>query len=86
MAAGGSQVARQWVVVLLNGEIVIDWGDGLAQSTRSGEFFHIKEGEISHNITDDELRWLKQIGRVLDFDSVQVSFPVLPDRPVDLMQ
>lgn len=83
--AGGTRVGRQWVLVMDNGEIAIDWGDDIFQNTMTGMFFKGKAGLVSHTVTDDELTWLMRIGRVLEFDSHEVSFPVLPDRPIDLL-
>jgi len=85
MPGAGTQVARQWVLVLTNGTIVIDWGDDVFQDTVTGNFIKVSEGEISHTIRNEELDWLMRSGRVLSFDDGIVSFPVLPDRPHRLL-
>jgi hypothetical protein len=77
----GTPVNRQWIVVLKDGSVVIDWGDGLFQDVRSGDFLHGAERDISHHIIDDELAWLVRIGRVQSFDTRTVHFFNLPERP-----
>jgi hypothetical protein len=77
----GIQVNRQWILVLKDGSIVIDWGDGMFQDVRSGDFSKFSEEEISHHIKDDELDWLKRIGRVEKYDTTQVFIFRLPERP-----
>jgi hypothetical protein len=79
--AGGTPINRQWVLALKNGSIVIDWGDGLFQDVRSGDFVTVIESEVSHHILDEELDWLIRIGRVSSYNSVNVWFPSLPERP-----
>ena len=37
----GTPINRQWVIVLKDGNIVIDWGDGLYQDVRSGDFVNV---------------------------------------------
>jgi len=77
----GTPVNRQWVQVTKDGEYVIDWGDDLFQDIRSGEFEALKESDISHGVMDEELDWLKRIGRVISYDSRMVYFFNLPERP-----
>jgi hypothetical protein len=78
---GGTPVSRQWVIALKDGAIVIDWGDGLYQDVRSGEFVKVEEREISHHVLNEELDWLIKIGRVGSYNSLSVSFHSLPERP-----
>ena len=84
--ATGTPVNRQWVLVLQDGRIVIDWGDTMFQDVRSGEFIQVKEHEISHRATDEILEWLKRINRVASYDSQVVYFFNLPERPQDTIQ
>lgn len=81
MPVGGTPVNRHWVLVLMDGTIVIDWGDGLFQDVRTGDFLEIYEKEISHHVLNEELEWLVKIGRVGSFTGLTVNFHSLPERP-----
>jgi len=77
----GTPVLRHWVLVLHNGTIVVDWGDGQSQDVFSGEFRSLNEAEISHSAQVDELEMLKRASRISHYDSHQVWFINLPERP-----
>jgi len=77
----GIPVARQWVVVLKNGQMVIDWGNRIFQDIISGDFISPKENEISHLAQDVELRWLKKNGTISHYDAQNVFFFSLPELP-----
>lgn len=77
----GTPVLRHWVLVLHNGTIVVDWGDGQSQDVFSGEFRGLNEAEISHSAQIDELEMLKRASRISYYDSQQVWFINLPERP-----
>lgn len=77
----GTPVNRQWAQVTKDGTFVIDWGDELYQDIRSGDFLHGTESDFSHIMRDEELDWLKRIGRVESYDSRTVYFTNLPERP-----
>jgi hypothetical protein len=77
----GTPINRQWVIVLKDGDIVIDWGDGLFQDVRTGDFVMVAEKEISHHILNDDLDLLIRIGRVSSYTNLTVYFPSLPERP-----
>lgn len=77
----GTPVNRQWVIVLKDGTIAIDWGDGLFQDVRSGEFVAVVENDISHHVLNEELDWLIKVGRVSSFTTSTVNFHSLPERP-----
>ena len=79
--AGGTPVGRAWVVMLHNGTIVIDWGDALFQDAYTGDFIQVSEHQISHRALDNDLDWLRRIGRVDGYDAHQVYFASLPERP-----
>jgi len=79
--SGGTPVNRQWVLALKDGGIVIDWGDGLFQDVRGGEFVPVVEKDISHHVLDEELDWLTRIGRVASYTRQTVRFNSLPERP-----
>ena len=80
--SGGTPVHRQWVLVLPNGEIVVDWGDGLVQNVFSGEFMQIGQTQTSTPVRNDELDMLVRASRVDHYDGQQVWFINLPERPV----
>ena len=77
----GTIIERQWILLLKDGTVVIDWGDGLYQDVYSGDFSECQEGEISHRVQDDDLELLKRTGRVEYFDAHKVYFNMLPERP-----
>ncbi len=79
--AQGTPVNRQWVVVLQDGRIVIDWGEKLFQDIRSGEFLTCEEKEISRHVLDKELDWLIRIGRVESYSPQTIWICSLPERP-----
>jgi hypothetical protein len=78
---GGTPVNRQWIVALKDGTIVIDWGDGIFQDVRSGDFVLLDEKEISHHLVNEELDWLVRVGRVASYTAQTVWFNSLPERP-----
>ncbi len=82
----GTPVNRQFVVMLKDSTIAIDWGDGLYQDVHSGEFLLGNDMEISYVVTDEQLDWLMRIGRVSEYDSKKVYFYNLPERPQSLME
>jgi hypothetical protein len=84
--AGGTLIHREWVLVLQSGDIVIDWGEGIFQDVRSGEFLRVPEREVSHRADDEIMEWLKRAGRVVRFDAKLVEFANLPERPLDLIE
>ena len=78
---GGTPIDRQWILLLENGTVVIDWGDGLYQDVYNGDFYEFHAGEIGHKVKDDDLELLKRTGRVEHFDANKVFFNTLPERP-----
>ena len=78
---GGIPIDRQWVLILKDGSVVIDWGINMVQDIVSGDFIKCTEHEISHKISDQELQWLAHIGQVEKFDAKLVYFLSLPERP-----
>jgi hypothetical protein len=77
----GTPIDRTWVVVMRDGTIVVDWGEGVYQDVHTGEFYKSTDAEVSHRVTNDELEWLKHIDRVSQYDSRTVHFYNLPERP-----
>lgn len=82
----GTPVGRTWVVVLRNGTIAIDWGDGLFQDSVSGDFMHVVEAQVSHRAQDSDLDWLIRAGRVSHFDAQQAYFISLPELPKKMLE
>ena len=81
----GTPVLRQWILVLRDGVIVIDWGDGLFQDVDTGEFLKITESAVGYTAQDVELGMLKRTGRVEAYDAQQAWFIGLPERPIHLL-
>jgi hypothetical protein len=81
----GIPVLRHWILVLHNGVIVIDWGDGCFQDVDSGEFLEIAENAIGYPAQDMELEGLKRTSRVDTYDAQQAWFIGLPERPIHLL-
>lgn len=79
--SAGTPINRQWVIVLKDGNIVIDWGDGLFQDVRSGDFVKVSEKDISHHVLNEDLDILIHAGRVISYTATTVFFPSLPERP-----
>jgi len=82
---GGTPVQRQWILVLRNGVVVVDWGDGLFQDVDNGEFVQVEQTEISHSAQNLELEMLKRSSRIQSYDASQAWFINLPERPAQLM-
>ena len=81
----GSPVGRQWLVIRKDGTPVVDWGDGLYQDISTGIFFKGSEKDISHTISDDELKQLQKAGVIYGYDDTQVYISLLPDRPTQTL-
>lgn len=81
----GSPVGRQWLVIRKDGTPVVDWGDGLYQDISSGIFIRSSEKEISHTVSEDELKQLKMAGLIYDYDGSQVYLSILPERPTQTL-
>ncbi len=77
----GTPFSRDFILVLEDGRIVLDWGDGLQQDLETGVFFQGKEGLSSRKIENAELDLLKRAGRVKRYDRYEVLFLNLPERP-----
>ncbi len=82
---GGTPVQRQWILILRNGVVVVDWGDGVFQDVDSGEFVQVEQAEISHSAQKIDLEMLKRSSRVYSYDANQAWFINLPERPARLM-
>jgi hypothetical protein len=73
-------INRQWVIVLNNGDVIIDWGDGVFQDVMSGTFLTAVDQTGSHPVQDDECSWLEKAGAIQGFDKFQVYVFDLPIR------
>jgi hypothetical protein len=78
----GTPVYRQWVSVLNDGVIVVDWGNGLYQDVYSGDFLPSVESRIGSAVQNEDLEMLLRAGEVSHYDAQQVWFTNLPERPV----
>ncbi len=77
----GSPTKREYLFVLNNGTMVLDWGDGKAQDLMLGDFIQYEERDYSHAIQDHELDLLVRAGRVSSFDARNVNINSLPEPP-----
>lgn len=76
----GTPIGRHCILVLRDGNIVIDWGSGEFQDIVTGESMRVTESDVSHTIREAELSWLKQTGLVSAYNEQQVYIPGLPAR------
>lgn len=79
-------IHRQWVIVLKNGDVIVDWGNGVFQDIISGEFLIKVDQTASHPIQDDEASWLEKNGSIQGFDRAQVYVFSLPELPKKSME
>ncbi len=77
---GGVAINRVWMLVLHNGCVIIDWGDGVFQDLLSGAFIESIDLCGSHPVSDNELAWLKRSSQIEDYDDQQVYLNALPER------
>ncbi len=77
----GLAINRRWVLVLNNGVIVIDWGEGVFQDLLTGELLRGLTLVGSHVIQDEQLLWLKRTGNIAGFDESNVYINNLPEIP-----
>ena len=77
---GGTPIDRHWIVLLQDGTVAIDWGDGLFQDIVSGEFIHKTEADVSHTILDEELEHLKLANHIYRYDANIVYLHPLPEH------
>lgn len=79
--SGGIAINRQLVTVLLDGSVVVDWGNGLAVDLAKGEFVQYNDHSVSHPVGDDELEILKRMGRVASYDQKLIHVTTMPELP-----
>jgi len=73
-------VSRQWVIVLNNGNVVIDWGDSVFQDLISGEFLTAVDQTGCHSILDEECDWLEKSSCIQKYDGAQIYVYGLPEQ------
>jgi hypothetical protein len=73
----GTPINRDWVYVLQNGNIVVEWETGTLQDIQTGDFYSV--GEFGHPVQDIELERLKLLGRVDKYDARTVYLRTLPE-------
>lgn len=79
--ASGIPVNRQWVVVMRDGRVSIEWREGEFQDALSGEVYPSNSSQISHPVTNEDLDRLKRAGRVEEFTERVVYFLGLTEVP-----
>jgi len=79
--SGGIAIGRQWVFVLSDGSVVMDWSNGLAVDLARGEYIKYNESLVSHPVRDDELETLKRMGRVASYDRKLIYVVTMPELP-----
>ena len=77
----GTPFKREFVLVLEDGRVVLDWGDGLFQDLNTGDFLEGLKVLASHKIENPQLELLIRAGRVERFNRHEVIFLNLPERP-----
>ncbi len=65
----GTPIERTFVVVLADGAVCVDWGDGRFQDVLTGEFRPTAADPIAHAATDGELAALVRQGLATGFDA-----------------
>lgn len=75
----GTPVNRSWVSTLMDGTVVIDWGNGQATDILKGEIIPFEETNYSHPITEQQLDMLVRAGTVGGFDNQNIYFKVLTE-------
>lgn len=79
----GIAIRREIIIVLDDGTPLLDWDQGVGIDLLRGEFIRYSKMPYSHPIQDDELEILKRAGRVISYDSHEVVFSTLPERPIE---
>jgi len=80
MMTAAVSINRHWVIVLNDGMVVIDWGNGTFQDILTGEFFTEIDQNASNAIHDGECAWLLNNGTIQGYDNEQVYVVNLPQR------
>ena len=78
----GTPVSRAILVLLNDGTIAVDWGDGQFYDILVGKFRTCAEKDVSHRLNDDELDQLKLSGTILRYDDSHAYILHMPERPL----
>jgi hypothetical protein len=81
----GTPVNRAILVLLNDGTVAVDWGDGQFYDILVGKFRTCAEKDISHQINDAELDQLKLSGAILRYDQNVAYILHLPERRLRTM-
>jgi hypothetical protein len=73
----GTPVNRDWIYVLQDGTIVIEWEVGNLQDIQTGDF--LQQGAFGHPVQDSELERLRLNGRIEKFDARIIYLRALPE-------
>jgi len=79
MAKNGVAIERQYVTVIDDGSVVIDWGNGRLQDMLTGKFKAVPEEEPCTPVQDHELDRLVAAGRVETYNWRTVFVLALPE-------
>ena len=79
MTHAGIEVPKQYMYVLKDGRMVVDWGEGQVQDVMTGDFLRFREADIGHPMMNKELDILIARGRVSSYDSRHVYLLPLPE-------
>ena len=77
----GTPIDRQWLSVLSDGRVILEWGDGTGVDMATNEFVQLKPGQWSHAVQDDDLETLFRMGRIGGYDTHRVYVFSLPEQP-----
>lgn len=75
----GTPVLKEFMYILKDGAMVVDWGEGQVQDMMTGDFMPLRESDIGHKMTDRDLDLLKKRGRVSSYDLRTVYLMPLPE-------
>ena len=75
----GTPVLKEFMYILKDGTMVVDWGEGQVQDVMTGDFMPFRESDIGHKMTDRDLDLLKKRGRVSGYDLRTAYLMPLPE-------
>jgi hypothetical protein len=77
----GTPIDRQWLGVLSDGTVILEWGDGTGVDMVTNETINLKPGQWTHAVQDDDLETLRRMGRIGGYDDRRVYVLSLPEKP-----
>lgn len=77
----GTPIDRQWLGVLSDGTVILEWGDGTGVDMVTNEIIKLKPGQWTHAVQDDDLETLRRMGRIGGYDDRRVFVLSLPEKP-----